>query len=85
MPNDFVDDLRIVGNVYVPSEVTSVVEDILVDFSIPILDEIHDSSEGTSDVDALVESSTLIPDDIYVHEDDTSDSEYVLVESSIPI
>jgi len=41
VPNDYVDDLRIVGNVYVPSEVTSVVEDILVDFSIPILDEVQ--------------------------------------------
>ena len=40
--------------------------------------------ESISDVhDALVESSTSIPDDIDVSEDDTSDFEYVLVESSM--
>ena len=41
-------------------------------------------SVGTSDVvDALLDSSTLRPDDIYVHEDDISDCEHVLVESSM--
>ena len=32
-----------------------------------------------------MESSTPIPDDIYVHADVASDSEYVLVESSMPV
>jgi len=36
-------------------------------------------------VNALVESSTLVPDDISVHEDDTSEFEHVLVESSMHV
>ena len=77
MPNDVVDDSRVV---------TSIVEDTLVDSPAQILDEIHISSEGTSDVvDLLVESSTPMPDDIYVHEDDTCDFKNVLVEFSMPV
>ena len=49
-----------------------------------ILDEVHVSSESTSDVvDTLAESSTSIPNDIYIHEDDISDSEYALVKYSM--
>jgi len=44
---------------------------------------VHAFSEGTSDVDVLLESSTPIPDDTYVHDDGISDSEHVLVESSM--
>ena len=58
MSSDDVDDSRIVDDVYVPSEITSVVFDTLVDSSTLILDEVHASSEGTSDVvDVLVEFS----------------------------
>ena len=46
---------------------------------------VHAFSEGTSDVDVLLESSTPIPDDTYVHDDGISDFEHVLVESSMPI
>jgi len=85
VPSDDVDDSRVVEDVYGSFEITSVV-DTLCDFSTPILDEIHISFEGTSDIaNVLVESSTPIPDDIDVHEDDTSNFEYVLVESSIPV
>ena len=48
--SDDVDDSRAIVNVYVPSEIISVVEDTLVDFSIPILDEVHISSENNNDV-----------------------------------
>ena len=86
MPSDNVDHSRVGENVCVPSEITSIFEKTLVNFSTPILDEVQVSSEGTIDVaDVLVESSTPIPDDIYVYEDDTSDSKHVLVKSSIPI
>jgi len=37
VPSDDVDDLRVVKDVYFPSEITSVVENILVDFSTPFL------------------------------------------------
>jgi len=85
VPSDNVDDSRVVENVYVLSQITSIIEKTLVNFSILILDEVHVSSEGTIDVtNVLVESSTPIPDDIYVYEDDTSDSKHVLVKSSIP-
>jgi len=47
-------------------------QDLSVDSSAPILDEVHTSSEGTSDViGVVVESNTLIPDDMCVHVDDT--------------
>jgi len=77
VPTDDVDDSRIVEGVYIPSEITSVVEDTLVDSSTLILDEVNVSSEDTSDiVDALVEPSTPKSVDIYVHEDVTSLSMY---------
>ena len=73
MPSVDVDDSRVVEDVYVPSEITSVVDDTLIHFSTPILNEIHVSSESISDaVNVLVDSSIHIPDDIYVHKDDTS-------------
>jgi len=47
--SDDVDDSRSVEDVYVPSEITSVVEDTLVDSNTLILDDVHASFEGTSD------------------------------------
>jgi len=41
MHNDDVDDSRVVEDVYVSSEITSVIEDTLVDSSTLIFDEIH--------------------------------------------
>ena len=68
MPNDDIDDSRVVKDVYVPSDIISVVEDS----NITTLNEIHIFFEGISDVvDALLESNTPLPDDIYIHEDDT--------------
>ena len=79
------DNLRIVEDIHIHSEVTSDVVDDLVKFSTLTLYETHVHKESVSVVhDILVESSTLIPDDIDVSKDDTSDSEHVLVESNMP-
>ena len=40
MPSDDVEDLRVVEDVFVPFEITSVIEDTLVESS-TILDEVH--------------------------------------------
>jgi len=62
VPSDDVDDSKVIEDVYVPSKIISVVEDMLVDSSTPILNEVHVSSEDTSDFEyVLVESS------IHVH------------------
>jgi len=50
VPIDDVDDSRVVEDIYVPFEITSVVEDTLVDFSTPILDKVHVSSVSITDV-----------------------------------
>ena len=60
MPSDDVDNSRVVEDVYVPSEIISVVDNTLVDPSTLTLDEVYVSFEDTSDVDAIVESSTHI-------------------------
>ena len=60
LPSDDVDDSRVVEDVYVPFEIISVVDNTLVDPSTPTLDEVYISFEDTSDVDAMVESSTHI-------------------------
>ena len=69
MPSDDVDDSKVVENVHVHSEISSVVEDPLVNPATPIIDESHVSSAGTNDVKVLVDSSTPISDETYVHED----------------
>jgi len=83
---DDIDNLRIIENVYIPSEVISDVNE-LVKIRTSTLDETHNHEESiTDDVqNALFESSTLIPDDTDVSEDDTSDSEHILVNSSMPV
>jgi len=49
--------LKVVENVYVSSNTTSITEDISVGSDTPIFDESHASYEGTSEVvDAIVES-----------------------------
>ena len=51
-----VDDLRVVENVYVPSKTATIIVDITVNSGTPIIDEIHVSSDSTSDnVDEIVE------------------------------
>jgi len=83
---DDTDNLRIIENVYIPSEVISDVNE-LVKISTSTLDETHVHEENISDdiQNALFKSSTLIPDDTDVSEDDTSDSEHILVKSSMPV
>jgi len=46
VPSDDVNDSRIVEDAYIPSEITSVIENTLVDSSTPILDEVHVSFES---------------------------------------
>ena len=80
-----IDNSTIVGNVHIPSKVTSDVDE-LVKSSTLKLDETHIHEESISDFqDTLVEFSISIPDDIDISEDDTSDFEHVLVESSMPL
>ena len=65
MQIDDIDNLRIVENVHIPFEVTN--DDELVKSSTLTLDETHVHEESISNIhDALVESSTPIPDDIDV-------------------
>jgi len=69
VPSDDVDNSKIVENVHVHSKISSVMmiyQLTHVQFLMRSL-----SSESTSDiVDALVESSTHIPDEIHIHEED---------------
>ena len=59
MPSDDVDDSKIVEDVHVHSEISSIIEDTSIDPCPPILNEIHVYSASTIDiVDALVDSST---------------------------
>jgi len=56
VPNDDVDDSKVVEDVHIPSKTASIIEDISVGFITPIIDEVHMSSDGTNDdVDELVE------------------------------
>jgi len=55
VPSDDVDDSRVVEDAFIPFEITSVIDDILVDSNTPILDQDHVSSESTNNaVDALL-------------------------------
>jgi len=68
--SDDVDDLNVIKDFHIHSEIFSVVEDPLVTPSTLIIDDSHVSSASTSDVvDASVDSSTPIPDEIYIHEE----------------
>ena len=61
MPSDNVDGSKVVEDVNLLHEIISIVENILVDFGIPIIDEVHVSPDSTSiDVDEIVESSIPI-------------------------
>jgi len=58
VPIDNVDDSKVVEDVNILLEITSIVEDILIDSSTPIIDEVNVSSNSTSDdVDEIVESN----------------------------
>ena len=54
--SDDVYDLKVIENVHVPSNPTSIIEDISVGFNTPIIDEVHISSDSTNDdTDEIVE------------------------------
>ena len=58
MPSDNVYDLRVVEDVNILPEITSIVEDALVDSGTSIMNEINVSFDSTSnDVDEIVESN----------------------------
>ena len=74
--------MKVVEDVYVSSNTTSITEDISVSSDTPIFDESHASYEGTSEVvDAIVESGTPLTVDAHVH--DTRDSAPELMKSSV--
>ena len=58
MPSDNVDGSKFIKNVSILLQIISIVEDKLVDFGTPIIDEVHMSSDSTSDdVDKIAESN----------------------------
>jgi len=60
VPNDTVDDSKVVEDVYVSPKATSVIDPTVVESCTPILDEVDEFSKGTSaDAVVRVESSTL--------------------------
>jgi len=76
VPSDDVRGLKVVEGVYASSTVTSVVENLLVNFNTQIIDEIHEFSESSSgDAYVRVKSSTHIPTDVHTHDNNTSDAE----------
>ena len=68
VPSDDFNDSKIVEDVHIPHEISSIIEDLLVNIGTPIIDESHVSSVITSDVDTLVNSSTLTHDEVYINE-----------------
>jgi len=58
VPSDNIDDSKVVEDVNILPEITSIIEDTLVDSGTSINDEIHVSFDSTSDeVDEIVESN----------------------------
>ena len=60
MPSDIIDDSKVVEKVNILHEITSIVEDALIDSTTPIIDEVYVFSDSTSDdVDEIVVSNIL--------------------------
>jgi len=58
VPSDNVEDSKVVEDVNILPKITSIVEDKLVHFGTPIVDEVHMSSDSTSNgADEIVESN----------------------------
>jgi len=77
--SDDVAESKVVEDVLVPFETTSIIEDISVGSDTPILDESHASYGGTSEIeDVIVETGTPLTVDAHVHE--TSDTVPELVD-----
>jgi len=71
VPSDDVDDSKVIEDVHIHSEISSVVEDPLVNPGTPIIDEKHVSFARTSDVvNVLMESSIRITNETNVYEND---------------
>ena len=49
MPNNDVDESKVVEDIHVPPKTASIIKDKTVDFSTPIFDEIHVASDSTGD------------------------------------
>ena len=59
VPTDDIDDSNVIKDVHVPSKTASIIKDIVVDSDTPIIDEVHMSSDSTSDdLDEIVKSNT---------------------------
>ena len=85
MPNDDIDDSKVVEDVHVHSEISGAIEDPLVNPGTPIIDESHVSSAGTNNVDdVLVDSSTLTPDGTCIHKENQKSQE-IEIESIVAI
>jgi len=76
VPNDIVGDSKLVEDIYISPEATSVIDPTVVESCTPILDEIHEFPEGTSDdVDVRGVSSTFIPTDVHTRDNNDSYTE----------
>ena len=61
MSSDDVDDSRVVEDIYVPSELASIDEDLLVNYSTPKPDDIYIHEDNTSGSEhVLMESSMSV-------------------------
>ena len=75
VPSNDVDNSKVVEEVRVPTEISSIVEEPLVNPGAPIIDESHVSSVDIIDtVDVSVECSTPMSNNIIVPEDEPSES-----------
>jgi len=69
VPNDDVDNSKVIENVHVPSTAASIIEDKSVGIDTSIIEEDHASYEGTSEVvNVIVESDTPLDVDANAHE-----------------
>jgi len=68
VPSNDVNDSKVVENVYVPFKTASIVEDISVGSDTLIIEESHGYYEGTSEVDAIIDSDTPLDVDVHTHD-----------------
>ena len=79
MPSDNADDSKVVEDVNILSEITSIVEDTLVDSGTLIIDEVHVYSDSTKDdVDGILECN-IPAEPIKSFEIPYADYEYIVV------
>jgi len=82
LPDDDVDDSKVIKDISVSSETTNIIEDISIGPYTSILDEDHASYEGISEiVNVIVESGTPLTVDVHAH--DIHDVAPELVESNV--